>query len=325
MLKARGYATAIYGKWRLGHLLAVSPHRHGFDDYFGLPYSNDMWPNTREDGLPAAPPLPRRRGSPGACRRREERQPPACARPPVVAYSVRVPPLRLLVVADDAVARAGLRALAEAAGLAVSGEAAVDELSPGTEDAVDAVLWDVGGTGGVEGLRLAATRAPVVAVLWSEDQAREALAAGARAVLMRERLDEQLAPAVSAAAAGLVVLEPSLSDALGAPPRTPGPEIVEALTPRESEVLQLVAAGLTNRRIGERLGISEHTVKFHVNAILGKLARADARRGDRAGGAPRPAAAVAPATPPFGRAPVPPVRAGRRPARTGDVRGERGP
>ncbi len=189
-----------------------------------------------------------------------------------MAYSVRVPPLRLLVVADDAVARAGLRALAEAAGLAVSGEAAVDELSPGTEDAVDAVLWDVGGTGGVEGLRLAATRAPVVAVLWSEDQARDALAAGARAVLMRERLDEQLAPAVSAAAAGLVVLDPSLSDALGAPPRTPGPEIVEALTPRESEVLQLVAAGLTNRRIGERLGISEHTVKFHVNAILGKLA-----------------------------------------------------
>ena len=188
-------------------------------------------------------------------------------------YSVRVPPLRLLVVSDDAVARAGLRALAEAAGLAVIGDAAAEELSPGAEDAADAVLWDVGAGGGVDGLRAVAARVPVVAVLWGEDQARDALAAGARAVLRRERLDEQLAPAVSAAAAGLAVLEPSLLDTLGAARRTaPGPEIVEALTPRESEVLQLVAEGLTNRRIGERLGISEHTVKFHVNAILGKLA-----------------------------------------------------
>ena len=47
--------------------------------------------------------------------------------------------------------------------------------------------------------------------------------------------------------------------------------LVEPLTPREAEVLQLLAEGLTNRRIAERLGISEHTAKFHVNAILGKL------------------------------------------------------
>jgi two-component system nitrate/nitrite response regulator NarL len=190
-----------------------------------------------------------------------------------VPYSVRVPPLRLLVVSDDAVARAGLRALAEAAGLAVSGDAATEELDPSAEDGADAVLWDVGASGAADGFRAVAARVPVVAVLWTEDQAREALAAGARAVLLRERLDEQLAPAVRAAAAGLVVLDLSLSDTLAAPPRTPpGTEIVEVLTPRESEVLQLLAEGLTNRRIGERLGISEHTVKFHVNAILGKLA-----------------------------------------------------
>ena len=44
ILKERGYATAIYGKWHLGHRPEFLPLRHGFDDYFGLPYSNDMWP-----------------------------------------------------------------------------------------------------------------------------------------------------------------------------------------------------------------------------------------------------------------------------------------
>lgn len=51
VLKARGYATAIYGKWHLGHREKFLPTNHGFDDYFGLPYSNDMWPKH-----PAAPP-----------------------------------------------------------------------------------------------------------------------------------------------------------------------------------------------------------------------------------------------------------------------------
>ena len=44
VLKQRGYATAIYGKWHLGHHPQFLPTRHGFDEYFGLPYSNDMWP-----------------------------------------------------------------------------------------------------------------------------------------------------------------------------------------------------------------------------------------------------------------------------------------
>ncbi len=56
LLKARGYATAIYGKWHLGHLPPFLPTRHGFDDYLGLPYSNDMWPSHPE--RPDFPPLP---------------------------------------------------------------------------------------------------------------------------------------------------------------------------------------------------------------------------------------------------------------------------
>jgi DNA-binding NarL/FixJ family response regulator len=180
---------------------------------------------------------------------------------------------RLLVVADDAVARAGLRTLAEAAGFTVTAETTVDAIDPVDEEAADAVLWDVGAAGAASIPSETARRLPIVALLWSDDQARDVLAGGARAVLVRDRLDEQLAPAVHAATAGLLAIAPALADALG-PAARPSvvPELVETLTARESEVLQLMAAGLTNRRIGERLGISEHTVKFHVNAVLGKLA-----------------------------------------------------
>jgi len=57
LLKTRGYATAIYGKWHLGHTPDFLPTRQGFDDYFGLPYSNDMWPNHPTSGT-NFPPLP---------------------------------------------------------------------------------------------------------------------------------------------------------------------------------------------------------------------------------------------------------------------------
>ncbi len=55
VLKARGYATAIYGKWHLGHHPPFLPTRHGFDDYFGLPYSNDMWPKHPTAKFPDLP------------------------------------------------------------------------------------------------------------------------------------------------------------------------------------------------------------------------------------------------------------------------------
>ena len=58
MLKTKGYATAIYGKWHLGHHPQFLPTRHGFDEYFGLPYSNDMWPNNPAAKAGAYPPLP---------------------------------------------------------------------------------------------------------------------------------------------------------------------------------------------------------------------------------------------------------------------------
>jgi DNA-binding NarL/FixJ family response regulator len=183
---------------------------------------------------------------------------------------VATPP-RLLLVAEDAIARAGLRALAERAGLSVTADVAPDDVQPSHLESADAIAWDTGANDTPEGLRGVAARVPVLALPWNAEQAREALAAGARGVLSRERLEEQLLPSVQAVVLGLLVLDESFGEALARPSPRGGDALVEPLTPREAEVLQLMAEGLTNRRVGERLGISEHTAKFHVNAILGKL------------------------------------------------------
>lgn len=74
-----------------------------------------------------------------------------------------------------------------------------------------------------------------------------------------------------AAAAGLVVSDPSLGPGLRPERGREEAPLVEDLTPREREALQLLAEGLSNKEIARRLGTSEHTAKFHVNAILGKL------------------------------------------------------
>jgi two-component system, NarL family, response regulator YdfI len=104
----------------------------------------------------------------------------------------------------------------------------------------------------------------------------EALRAGVRAVLAASAAPEQLYAAIQAAAAGLVVLQ--AADVNAALPAAAGPsttppvaELAEPLTRREREVLQMLAAGLGNKEIAARLNISDHTAKFHVASILGKL------------------------------------------------------
>lgn len=99
------------------------------------------------------------------------------------------------------------------------------------------------------------------------------LASGARSVLRRDCSGRQLAAAVQAVAAGLTALEPEMAQALLRSPLDtielePGEE---ELTPRETEVLRMMTAGLSNREIASALGISEHTVKFHITSIFGKL------------------------------------------------------
>jgi two-component system, NarL family, nitrate/nitrite response regulator NarL len=83
-----------------------------------------------------------------------------------------------------------------------------------------------------------------------------------------------LAAAVRAAAAGLIVLDPTVAGATGVHAHARTSENAETLTAREREVLLLVAEGLPNKAIARELGISEHTAKFHVGSLLGKLGAA---------------------------------------------------
>lgn len=125
---------------------------------------------------------------------------------------------------------------------------------------------------------------PVVVVLAEMVLVRESLQRGARAVLAPDSSAEEIVAAVVAASSGLVALLPDAIESLvgtgrdlpshsGQPGSWDGPA-AETLTPREVEVLAMLAEGLGNKEIAARLRISEHTVKFHVGSILGKLGAA---------------------------------------------------
>jgi DNA-binding CsgD family transcriptional regulator len=92
---------------------------------------------------------------------------------------------------------------------------------------------------------------------------------GVRAMLPREAPPEQIVAALYAAAAGLIAV-PAEAASLAIPVAS-SEEDVEALTPRELEAFEMLAEGLSNKQIAARLQVSEHTAKFHVNSILGKL------------------------------------------------------
>jgi DNA-binding NarL/FixJ family response regulator len=186
--------------------------------------------------------------------------------------------LHVLVVADDALARAGLAAL-----LAAQDECAVSGEVPGDADlelalevyAPDVVVWDLGWDPAPALERLAELEGadpPLVALLPEETLVGAAWAAGARGILPREVAVERLVAALRAVVQGLIVLDPTLAEALQLPQGDLTSEsLIEELTPRELEVVQLLAEGLSNKAIAYQLDISEHTVKFHVNAIMGKL------------------------------------------------------
>jgi DNA-binding NarL/FixJ family response regulator len=106
---------------------------------------------------------------------------------------------------------------------------------------------------------------------------RAALTAGTNAILSREAYPEELDLALSAAQAGLILLHPNSTEAIFAHNlgkagalNEAGTEL-EELTAREQEVLRLLSEGLGNRQIAARLNISEHTAKFHISSILGKM------------------------------------------------------
>jgi DNA-binding NarL/FixJ family response regulator len=191
--------------------------------------------------------------------------------------------LRVLVIADQLLARAGLAALlADQSGIQVVGQVAADESLADDLDVYrpDALVWDFGWTAKTAQERLSALidelePEPLLPVLIlvpdasAGDTAALLRSAAAGGLLPRDAPPEQLAAALNAIAQGLLVFDPALALLpSGEPvPDAPAPQ----LTPRELEVLHLLAEGLANKAIAQRLGISDHTVKFHVNALMSKL------------------------------------------------------
>jgi two-component system, NarL family, nitrate/nitrite response regulator NarL len=174
-------------------------------------------------------------------------------------------PVRVAVLSEDQLLRAALAGLLEQ-----QGEIEVTDIGR-----AEVALWDPGADRGrAEGrLReLGAMSRPTLALVPDAGQAMAALGAGAKGVLLRDRVGPHLVSALRAVRGGLTVLDASIADRLVGPrePVEPPPAVGE-LTAREREVVQLLAEGLSNKEIAQRLDISEHTAKFHIGRILMKL------------------------------------------------------
>jgi len=191
--------------------------------------------------------------------------------------------IRVFIVAASPLARAGLENLLAAREIEVVGSSAtIDALADMLADAApDVVLIDSTGEPfeSMMGSALSSGLAADISVVvlgegLTTAASADALRAGIRAALPGDISPDQLIAALQAAANGLFVLHPAYaSEALpaGSGPSRALDELAESLTRRELEVLQMLAAGLSNKEIAARLNISEHTVKFHVASILGKL------------------------------------------------------
>jgi NarL family two-component system response regulator YdfI len=192
--------------------------------------------------------------------------------------------IRVLIVASSSISQSGLENLLRASTslqvvrvVSDFGQLSesVEELQP---DVVVAEITGQDRTLPEEILKLS-EEAPVAIVLMVDDANTErdldAFRNGVRAVLPRNMSPGGIVAAVEAVGVGLAVLLPEGLDTLlresSASHRAVSPPLVEALTPREIEVLGMMVEGWGNKEISTRLGISEHTVKFHVASIMGKL------------------------------------------------------
>ena len=185
--------------------------------------------------------------------------------------------IRVVVVADDHLARAGLAALlGDQPGCIVAGQTDPAQFASADPDLyrADVAVWDLGWQPerSLEYLADAAnTGVPNVVLVADDTVAAEATAAGARGVLHREVEPQTLMAALAAVIRGLAVLDSQLTDAASPSQDEVTPPATIDLTARERDVLPLIAEGFANKAIAQRLGISDHTVKFHVNSILNKL------------------------------------------------------
>jgi DNA-binding NarL/FixJ family response regulator len=196
---------------------------------------------------------------------------------------------RLVVVDDQDVVRAAFAALLntqpdfEVVGTAADGAVAVEVCR---RERPDVVLMDVRMPvmDGIEATRRIVADGPRVLILTTfdlDEHVYDALSAGASGFLLKDVTAERLFDAVKVVAAGEALLAPSVTRRLVAEfarmrvRRPARAAALSALTPRETEVLRLVAAGLSNQEIAARLVVGEETVKTHVSRVLAKLGLRD--------------------------------------------------
>ncbi|KST69650.1 response regulator [Mastigocoleus testarum] len=190
--------------------------------------------------------------------------------------------IRVLLVDDQSIIREGLCSLLQAkqdievVGEAENGKLAIEQalvLQP------DVVLMDVRMPimDGVAAIRNLQQKAPNIKVLVlttfdDDDYITQAMKFGAKGYLLKDTPSEELAQAIRAVNKGYTQMGPGLFEkVMTATSSVEIPPEFEQLTPREKEVLQLIAKGLNNREIAGKLFISERTVKNHVNSILSRL------------------------------------------------------
>lgn len=173
-------------------------------------------------------------------------------------------PVRVAVMTEDTLLRRGLNSL-------LASGVNVVELAD-----AEVALWDAGvdGTRGLD--QIASLHVPVVVVIGDVSHLGAAMAAGARGVVLRDQVGPGITAALAAVRSGLTVIDTALASTLVPPakiaPPAPRKGGIGDLTDRERQVVQLLAEGLSNKLIADRLGISDHTAKFHVNGVMAKLA-----------------------------------------------------
>jgi len=183
-------------------------------------------------------------------------------------------PVLVSVKSEDPLLRRALTTL-----LAQMGEVRV------VEEAAEVVLWDPGldSERALSRMReIKGLGAPAVAVIARAEHLGPALAAGARGVFLRDDVGPEIGAALAAVKSGLTVIDTTLSSSLiassSSPTRSDARPVEHRtrggsgeLTERERQVVALLAEGLSNKLIADRLGISDHTAKFHVNGVMAKL------------------------------------------------------
>jgi DNA-binding NarL/FixJ family response regulator len=198
--------------------------------------------------------------------------------------------IRVLLADDQSLVRAGFRMILGAEeGIEVVGEAAdgAEVVALASETRPDVVLMDirmpeVDGIEATRRLRSGGDDGPAVLVLTTFDldaYVYEALRAGASGFLLKDAPEERLVAGIRIVADGGSLFAPAVTRRLierfaGSADRPDPPELSE-LTARETEILGLVARGLSNAEIAEQLVVSQHTVKTHVAHLLGKLGLRD--------------------------------------------------